>query len=124
MTQVKTIPKGTGVSYGYKYISDREIELAVVSIGYADGIPRNLSNRLEVLLRGQFVPQIGAITMEQIMLDVSDIADVQVNEIVTLIGKDGENSIGAEDWANQLGTISWEILCGFKHRLPKIQADR
>lgn len=123
ITQVKTIPPGTGVSYGHQYISDRSLRLAVVGIGYADGVPRNLSNRLQVLLRGQLVPQIGAITMDQIMLDVSSIPDVQPGEIVTLIGKDGEREITADDWAKTLGTISWEILCGFKHRLPRVIMD-
>jgi alanine racemase len=120
VTQVKTIPPGTGVSYGYQFVSDREMLLAVVGIGYADGVPRNLSNRLKVSIRGQLVPQIGAITMDQMMLDVSAISDLQVGEVVTLIGVDGENNIQADDWAEILGTISWEILCGFKHRLPRV----
>jgi alanine racemase len=120
ITQVKTLAAGTGVSYGYQYITQRETKIAVVSIGYADGVPRNLSNRLKVLLRGQYVPQIGAITMDQIMLDVTNLPDVEVGEIVTLIGKDRENSISADDWAKTLGTISWEILCSFKHRLPRV----
>jgi alanine racemase len=120
VTQVKTLPANTGVSYGYQYISDREIKIAIVSIGYADGVPRNLSNRLQVLLRGQLVSQIGTITMDQLMLDVSHLPNVEVGEIVTLIGKDGDKAISADDWANALGTISWEILCSFKHRLPRI----
>lgn len=120
VTQVKTIPAGTGVSYGYQFIADRELHLAVVGIGYADGIPRNLSNKLTVLIRGQKVRQIGAITMDQIMLDVSEIPDLQPEEVVTLIGQDGYLSISADDWADSLGTISWEILCGFKHRLPRV----
>jgi alanine racemase len=123
VSQVKTISPGSGVSYGHKYISDRTVRVAVVSIGYADGVPRNLSNRLQVLLRGQLVPQIGAITMDQLMLDVSTIPDVQPGEIVTLIGKDGDLEISADDWAKSLGTISWEILCGFKHRLPRISSQ-
>jgi alanine racemase len=123
ITQVKTIPPGTGVSYGHQYTSDLEMPIAVVSIGYADGVPRNLSNRMQVLLRGQFVPQIGAITMDQLMLDVSNIPDATVGEVVTLLGKEGDLAISAEDWANLLGTISWEILCGFKHRLPRISIN-
>ncbi|MFP4297402.1 MAG: alanine racemase [Spirulinaceae cyanobacterium] len=123
VTQVKTIPPGTGISYGYKYVSDREMKIAVVGIGYADGIPRNLSNQLQVLLRGQIIPQVGAITMDQLMLDVSSLPDVQPGEVVTLIGQDGDRAISADDWANTLGTISWEILCGFKHRLPRIMSD-
>jgi alanine racemase len=120
ITQVKTIPAGTGVSYGHQFISDREMNLAVVGIGYADGVPRHLSNRLQVLIRGQLVPQIGAITMDQLMLDVSNIPDVEVGEIVTLIGRDLDGEISADDWANALDTISWEILCSFKHRLPRV----
>ena len=120
VTQVKTIPPGTGVSYGHQFVSEGELRLAVVGIGYADGVPRNLSNRLKVLIRGQLVRQIGAITMDQLMLDVSAIPDVQVGEVVTLIGKDGDLEISADDWAASLGTISWEILCGFKHRLPRV----
>jgi alanine racemase len=122
VTQVKTIPAGTGVSYGYQFIADRPIRLAVVGIGYADGIPRHLSNKMSVLIRGEQVPQIGAITMDQLMLDVSKIPDLQTGEVVTLIGQDGDLSISAEDWAQSLGTISWEILCSFKHRLPRVAA--
>jgi alanine racemase len=92
----------------------------VVGIGYADGIPRNLSNKMQVLIRGQRVPQIGTITMDQLMLDVSALPDVGEGEVVTLLGTEEKEQISAEDWANQLNTISWEILCGFKHRLPRV----
>ncbi len=120
VTQVKTIAAGTGVSYGHHFIAPREMRLAVVGIGYADGIPRSLSSQMEVLIRGQRVSQIGAITMDQIMLDVSSIPDLQEGEIVTLLGEQGKEQISANDWANRLNTISWEILCGFKHRLPRV----
>lgn len=120
VTQVKTIESGTGVSYGYQFIAQRQTKIAVVGVGYADGIPRNLSNKMQVLVRGKFVPQVGAVTMDQLMLDVTDIPDLEVGEVVTLLGKDGENQITADDWAATLGTISWEIICGFKHRLPRV----
>jgi alanine racemase len=123
ITQVKDIVAGTGVSYGYRYIADRDIRLAVVEIGYADGIPRRLSNQMQVVIRGQLVPQIGSITMDRIMLDVSQIPDLQVGEIVTILGQDGTIGITPDDWADRLGTISWEILCGFKHRLPRISKN-
>lgn len=123
ITQVKTIPPQTGVSYGHQFISDRELVLAVVGIGYADGVPRNLSNKMTVLIRGQRVPQIGAITMDQLMLDVGDIP-VQEGEVVTLLGQSGNEKISADDWATELSTISWEILCGFKHRLPRVAVER
>jgi alanine racemase len=124
VTQVKTIAAGTGVSYGHKFIADRDLTLATVAIGYADGIPRNLSNQMEVLVRGVRVPQVGAITMDQIMLDVSAVPDLQEGEVVTLIGQDGSDRITADDWATKLDTISWEILCSFKHRLPRLSINR
>ena len=120
VTQVKTIEAGTGVSYGYQFIAQRQTKIAVVGVGYADGIPRNLSNKMQVLIRGKFVAQVGAVTMDQLMLDVTDIPDLEVGEVVTLLGKDGGNQITADDWAATLGTISWEVLCGFKHRLPRV----
>jgi alanine racemase len=120
VTQVKSIAAGTGVSYGHRFVADREMRIAVVAIGYADGVPRQLSNKMEVLVRGQRVAQIGAVTMDQIMLDVSTVPDLREGEVVTLLGQDGNQSISADDWAVTLGTISWEILCGFKHRLPRI----
>jgi len=124
VTQVKTIPPGTGVSYGYQFIAERQMRLAVIGIGYADGIPRNLSNKMTVIIRGKRVRQIGAITMDQLMLDVSEIPDLQTGEVVTLIGQDGDLSISADDWAQSLGTISWEILCSFKHRLPRVAVSK
>ncbi len=120
VTQVKTIAAGTGVSYGHQFIAPHELRLAVVGIGYADGVPRNLSGKMQVLIRAQRVPQIGAITMDQLMLDVSAIPDLQEGEIVTLLGEEGKEKISADDWAEQLNTISWEILCSFKHRLPRV----
>jgi alanine racemase len=123
ITQVKQIAAGTGVSYGYRFIADRDLPIAIVGIGYADGIPRRLSDRMQVAIRGQFIPQIGSITMDQIVLDVTKIPDLQVGEIVTILGRDGTIQITADDWANELGTISWEILCGFKDRLPRIRGQ-
>ncbi|MDJ0557328.1 MAG: alanine racemase [Microcoleaceae cyanobacterium MO_207.B10] len=120
VTQVKTIEAGTGVSYGYQFIAQKRMRLAVVGIGYADGVPRNLSNKMKVIVGGRLIPQVGAITMDQLMLDVSDIPDLETGEVVTLLGQQGKYQISAEDWANTLGTISWEILCSFKHRLPRV----
>jgi len=120
VTQVKKIAQGTGISYGHKYICDRDMTIAVVGIGYADGVARNLSNRLQAIIRGKLVPQIGAITMDQMILDVSHLDNLQPGEIVTLLGQEGEHTITVDDWANSLDTISWEILCGFKHRLPRV----
>ncbi|MCT7949893.1 alanine racemase [Ancylothrix sp. C2] len=124
VTQIKTLEAGTGVSYGHHFVASRSMRVAVIGIGYADGIPRNLSNKMKVLVRGEWVQQIGAITMDQLMLDVTAIPDLQVGEVVTLLGSQGKHHISAEDWATMLGTISWEILCGFKHRLPRVPVSQ
>ena len=120
ITLVKPLAAGTGVSYGYRFTAPEDMLIAVVGIGYADGVPRLLSNKMKVLIRGRFVPQIGSITMDQLMLDVSTITDLQPGEIVTLLGQDGDRTIPADDWAEAIETISWEILCGFKSRLPHV----
>jgi alanine racemase len=120
ITLVKTIKAGTGISYGHKFVAPTDLQMAVVGIGYADGVPRRLSNQMQVLVQGQKVPQIGAITMDQLMIDVSHVPEVHPGDIVTLLGEDGDQSISAEEWSVPLDTISWEILCGFKHRLPRV----
>jgi alanine racemase len=120
ITQVKNLAAGVGVSYNHRFVTPSEMQVAVVGIGYADGVPRNLSNYMEVLLRGQRVKQLGTITMDQIMIDVSGMSEVQVGEVVTLLGCDGENTILAEEWADLLGTIPYEIVCGFQQRLPRV----
>jgi alanine racemase len=120
ITQVKNLAAGVGVSYNHRFVTPSEMWVAVVGIGYADGVPRNLSNYMEVLLRGQRVRQLGAITMDQIMIDVSEVPEVQVGEVVTLLGCDHDAVILAEEWADLLGTIPYEIVCGFQQRLPRI----
>ncbi|MCG9885534.1 MAG: alanine racemase [Cyanobacteria bacterium] len=120
ITQIKTIPAGEGVSYGHRFTTDRPTRVATVGIGYADGVPRSLSGQIDVLWRGQRIRQIGTITMDQLMLDATAQPDLQPGDTVTLLGSDGGDRILAEDWADKLGTISWEILCSFRHRLPRL----
>ncbi|WOD41937.1 alanine racemase [Nodosilinea sp. E11] len=124
ITHLKQVPAGTGVSYGHQYRCDRPLRLAVVGIGYADGVPRVLSNQLQVIVKGQLAPQIGTITMDQLMLDVTHIPNLQEGDVVTLLGHDGQHTISPDDWAAMAHTISWEILCGFKHRLPRIAVEQ
>ena len=119
IAQIKDLPQGMGVSYGHRYITSKPCRVAIVSIGYADGVPRNLSNQMQVLVRGQAVPQLGVITMDQIVIDVTDIADAAVGDIVTLLGQDGDRQILAEAWSQLLATIPYEIVCGFQQRLPR-----
>lgn len=124
VTHVKNIEPGDGVSYSHKFVAERPMTIAIVGIGYADGVPRLLSNQMEGVVRGQRAQQIGSITMDQLMLDVTDLAGVKTGDVVTLLGEDSGHTLSADDWANMAGTISWEILCSFKHRLPRIQSGR
>jgi alanine racemase len=117
VTHIQTVPAGTGVSYGHRYITTQPTTIATVGIGYADGIPRRLSNCLRGHLRDQTVQQVGTITMDQCMWDVSQVESVQVGDVVELIGGD----LSAQQWADQLGTLSYEILCGLSARLPRIR---
>lgn len=123
ITLIKEIPAGAGVSYGHQFIATKPMKIAVVGIGYADGVPRLLSNKLEVLVQGRRVRQVGAITMDQLMIDVSDLEGIQEGDIVTLLGEDGHECLTVDTWAETLGTIPWEILCGFKNRLPRIPVN-
>lgn len=116
ITHLQRVPAQTGVSYGYSYITTQPTRIATVGIGYADGIPRRLSNRLQARVRGMRIAQIGTITMDQCMWDVTEVPDVAIGDEVELIGGD----LTVRAWADQVGTIPYEILCGFSARLPRI----
>ncbi|MFY8149719.1 MAG: alanine racemase [Prochlorococcaceae cyanobacterium] len=120
---IREVPAGVGVSYGHRFRTGRPSRLAVVGIGYADGVPRQLSNQLQVLFREHSLPQVGAITMDQLVLDVTNVPELEVGSVVTLLGRQAERRIGPADWSERCGTIPWEILCGFKHRLPRLAVD-
>ena len=121
---IREVPAGVGVSYGHRFITQRPSRLAVVGIGYADGVPRLLSNRLEVLFQGQRLQQVGAITMDQMVLDATDLPQLEAGSVVTLLGEDCGELIDPQAWSDPIGTIPWEILCGFKHRLPRLPQQR
>lgn len=122
-------PPESGVSYSYTYRTpahtpgDQETKIATLPLGYADGIPRSLSNKIEGLLRGVRVPQIGNITMDQMMFDVSAVPDAVVGETMTLLGsesgKNGVQTITLSDWAREAKTIEYELMCALRVRLPK-----
>ena len=117
---IRTVSAGVGVSYGHRFTTSRPSRLAVLGIGYADGVPRLLSNHLQVLFQGRPVPQVGAITMDQMVLDATDVPELDQGAVVTLLGEDGGARIDPLAWSEPCGTIPWEILCGFKHRLPRL----
>jgi len=120
VTQLRTLPPDRGISYGHRFVTARETRLATVGIGYADGVPRLLSGKLTVSIGGQRAPQVGTVTMDQILVDVTDLDPVQVGDTVTLIGRDRDCELTAQSWADAIGSIPWEIVCGFRQRLPRL----
>jgi len=120
---IRTIDPGVGVSYGGKFVSHRKTNLAVLSIGYADGVPRNLSGKINVIHNDKLYPQVGSITMDQMMVDITGSSEIKVGSTMVLLGSDGDKTISPLDWARESNTIPWEILCSFKNRLPKVQVD-
>jgi len=120
---IRTIDKGVSVSYGGKFVSQRKTKLAVLSIGYADGVPRNLSGKINVIHNNNFYPQVGSISMDQLMEDITDSNVIKVGSTMLLLGSDGDKTISPLEWARKSNTIPWEILCSFKNRLPKVQVD-
>ncbi|MBE3556966.1 MAG: alanine racemase [Firmicutes bacterium] len=116
---LKELEAGSSVSYGRTFVARRKTRVATLPIGYADGVPRLLSNRGWALVRGQRVPIIGRICMDQLMLDVTDLPQVALGDRVTLLGEDGEERITADDWAAWAQTIPYEILCGLSVRIPR-----
>ena len=111
VVQVKTVPEGTGISYGHTFTTGRETRLAVLPVGYEDGFSRILSNRGEVLIRGQRVPVIGRICMNLCMVDITDTDEVSAGDEVVFLGVQGKETITADDIAEKTGSISYEILC-------------
>lgn len=119
ITNIHTISKGEGVSYGLTFKADKETKIATIPIGYADGISRNLSNKIQGSLKGCLINQTGRITMDQMMFDITGI-DAKEGDVITILGTDGDNFLSVDNWANILGTINYELTCRLKVRLPRI----
>jgi len=117
---INSLPKGSPVSYGQKFITQRDSRIATLPVGYADGLERLLTNRMNVLVRGHKAPQVGTICMDMCMIDVTDIAEAKEGEEVVLFGQQGNETITADEMATQAETISYEILCGVGKRIPRI----
>lgn len=117
---VKRVAAGERVSYGHVYETARDTTIATVPLGYADGVPRRLSEvGGEVLVGGERRPIAGRITMDQLMVDCGDLP-VAVGDDVVLLGSQGDETITADEWAARLGTISYEVLCGIGPRVPRV----
>jgi len=116
ITAIHQIFKGEFVSYDRKWQAKEDSLIATVPIGYADGVDRRLSNKIYALYKGQKIKQVGNITMDQMMFDITEIKNPLVNDVIILIG----DGISISSWAEKLDTITYELLCRFKIRLPRV----
>lgn len=119
----RRVKKGEYVGYGDAFRAERDMTVATVAAGYADGVPRALSNRGCVILHSLRAKIVGNVCMDALMIDVSDIP-FRMGEYVTLIGRDGDEEITADEVARHCGTISYEILCGISKRVPRIYTEK
>ena len=117
---VKDLPAGTAISYGGTFASETDLRVATIPVGYADGYPRTLSNKGWVLIHGQKAPILGRICMDQFMVDVTHIADVKHGDEVTLIGRDGDESIHIDELGDLSGRFSYEFACDISKRVPRV----
>jgi alanine racemase len=121
VVHIQNLEQNSGISYGYSFVtSDSATKVATIPIGYADGVDRRLSNRIWGLINGKIIRQIGNITMDQMMFDVSNIDTVETGDIITLLGQDGDETIPIDVWAKKLQTINYEITCKLRVRLPRV----
>lgn len=117
---IRPFEAGVTVSYGRTYETSGPRTIAVCPIGYADGLQRRLSGKLHFLLHGKKIPVVGRICMDMCMVDITDVPEVQVGDTVTVVGRDGDAAITWDDWADQLGTISYELVCDINKRVPRL----
>ena len=120
VSYVKTLPAGTPISYGCTYVTEKNSVIATVMAGYADGVPRLLSNCGQVIIRGVKAPIVGRVCMDQFMVDVSHIPGVCAGDTVTIFGTDGEATITADEVAEKARTIGYELVCGIAPRVPRV----
>lgn len=119
ITCVKKLHIGESVGYGRTFVADHEMYLATIPTGYADGYDRHLSNCGHVIIHGKRAPIVGRICMDQLMADVTDIPEAAMGDVVILLGKSGDEEYNADDMAQQLGTIGYEVLCNISKRVQR-----
>lgn len=117
---VKKVPAGYKISYGCTYTTTSPTTIATLPLGYADGYPRSLSSKGEVLLGGRRVPVVGRVCMDQIMVDAGPASEVAMGDEAVLIGRQGDEEITAGEIAGRLGTINYEVVCMISYRVPRI----
>jgi alanine racemase len=116
---LKEVGKGKKLGYGGTFETKRDSLIATLPIGYDDGYRRRFSNLGRVIVCGQFAPVVGRVSMDLTLVDVTDVRGVSLNDQVTLLGREGSASVSAEDLAEVIGTISYEITCGISDRVPR-----
>ncbi|MBI1804060.1 MAG: alanine racemase [Ignavibacteriae bacterium] len=120
---IKEVPAGVSISYGRQYTTTRRTKIATVPIGYGDGYGRMLTNQIDVLIRGNRYPVVGTICMDQIMVDLGPDSNVHVGVDVTLIGREGNETITAWEISKKLGTIPYEVLTNIAARVPRVTTE-
>jgi alanine racemase len=124
IVHLKEVPTGTAVSYGGTWTAQRPTRIATLPVGYADGYARRLSNRAQVLVRGQRAPVVGRVCMDLCMVDVTDVPDASLEDEVVLLGRQGAEDIGATELAGWAETISYEVLCAVGARVPRVAVGK
>ena len=117
---VKLLKKGREISYGGTFTTKKDAVIATIPCGYADGIPRGLSNKGYVLIHGKIAPIVGRVCMDQFMVDVTDIDDVKVLDEVVIIGTQGDKTITAEEVGDISGRFNYELVCEISKRVPRV----
>jgi len=120
ISYVKTLPEGREVSYGGTFVTPKEMMVATVPVGYADGYPRCLGNVGRVIVNGHYANIIGRVCMDQLMIDVTDIPDVNIEDEVTLVGKDGNASLSMEEVSNMAYSFNYELPCRISRRVTRV----
>lgn len=120
VTHVKTLEPGREISYGGTFVTSRRTVVATIPVGYADGYRRCLSGKFYVLIHGRRAPILGRVCMDQLMVDVTDIPDVALEDPVTLVGRDGDEEITMEQIAAAADSFNYEFVCGISRRVPRV----
>lgn len=124
INHIRDIEEGESVGYGLTWTAKRPTRLGNIPIGYADGVDRKLSNQLQGLLAGRLISQVGRISMDQMLFDITDVPEAQEGDVITLIGEENGLRLELADWAVMLDTITYELACRLRVRLPRVYTRR
>lgn len=124
ITYLKEVPTGTGLSYGHAFHTERPSLIATIPVGYGDGLSRLFSNKSQFVVRGRRCPLVGRVTMDQSLVDVTPLkGGVELGDEVTIIGRQGDEEVTADELAAEIGTINYEIVTSIASRVPRIAVE-